>query len=264
VTGNPATLGDGLRDRVALVTGARRGIGAAAARGLAARGAVVAINHLPQVEMEEEADRLVAAINAEGGRALAIPGDVSSSDSVDTMFSEVERSVGSVDILVCNAARVPERIEVAAMSEEEWDATIDVNLKGTFLCSRRAIPSMTEGKWGRIITVSSVTTELGMGPFAHYVASKAGIIGLTRSLAKELGRHGITVNSVMPGAIRTELEEERSPDPTRGLTRAEERQAIPGRVVADDLTGTFLFLASEHSSHMTGQVLVVDAGWVLR
>ena len=250
-----------LADRVAIVTGASWGIGAAVAEAFAREGASVVVNTLPEERMDTLADGVVARIKADGGRAIKVPADISVPEEVDRMAALAESTFGDVDILVANAA-YSERVSWDQITVEQWDHTMAVNVRGTFLCSRAVYPGMLRKGRGSIITLTSVTVDLGMAGFLDYVSSKAGIIGLTRALAREVGADGIRVNSVMPGAIRTEQEVELNFDERELAALSAERQSIPRRGYADDLTGTFVYLASDDSAFVTGQVVTVDGGWI--
>jgi 3-oxoacyl-[acyl-carrier protein] reductase len=250
-----------LENRVAIVTGASWGIGAAVAEAFAREGAAVVVNTLPEERMDSLAEDVVARITAAGGRAIKVPADISVPGEVDHMVALAERTFGDIDILVANAA-YSERVAWNEIPLEQWDRTMAVNVRGTYLCARAVYPSMLRLGRGSIITLTSVTVELGMAGFVDYVSSKAGIIGLTRALAREVGKEGIRVNSVMPGAIRTEQEVELNFDERELATLSAERQSIPRRGYADDLTGTFIYLASDDSAFVTGQVVTVDGGWV--
>ncbi len=190
-----------LEDRVAIVTGASWGIGAAAAEAFAREGARVVVNNLPDERMDALAQGVVDRINEAGGRAIKVAADISVPADVDHLVATAEDVFGDVDIMVANAA-YSKRSAWNEISIEQWDKTMAVNLRGTFLCARAVHPSMLRLGRGSIITLSSVTVELGMAGILDYVSSKAGIIGLTRALAREVGGDGIRVNSVMPGAIR--------------------------------------------------------------
>jgi 3-oxoacyl-[acyl-carrier protein] reductase len=250
-----------LANRVAIVTGASWGIGAAVAEAFAREGACVVVNTLPEERMDTLADGVVARIDAGGGRAIKVPADISVPEEVDRMVALAETTFGDVDVLVANAA-YSERVAWDKITVEQWDRTMAVNVRGTFLCSRAVYPGMLRKGRGSIITLTSVTVDLGMAGFLDYVSSKAGIIGLTRALAREVGKEGIRVNSVMPGAIRTEQEVELNFDERELAALSAERQSIPRRGYADDLTGTFVYLASDDSAFVTGQVLTVDGGWI--
>ena len=250
-----------LDDRVAIITGASWGIGAAVAEAFAREGAAVLVNNLPEDRMDALAEGVVARINAAGGRAVKCPADISIPSEVDRMVALAERTFGDIDIMVANAA-YSERVPWNEIPLDQWDRTMAVNVRGTYLCARAVYPSMLRLGRGSIITLTSVTVELGMAGFLDYVSSKAGIIGLTRALAREVGKDGIRVNSVMPGAIRTEQEVELNFDERELAALSAERQSIPRRGYADDLTGTFIYLASDDSAFVTGQVVTVDGGWV--
>ena len=253
--------GKRLKGRVALITGASRGIGAAVAKLFAAEGASVVVNTNPDAQMSKLADDVVASIKSEGGTALKIAADISSEEQVTEMIATINRELGDVDVLVTNAAygiRKPWH----EISVEQWDYTQAVNLRGAFLCAKACYPGMLRRKGGNIITVTSVTVELGMAGHLDYVSSKSALIGFTRALAREVGKDGIRVNSVMPGAIRTEQEIALGFDEEELKVLSAERQCIPRRGFADDLAGTFLYLASDDSSFVSGQVINVDGGWI--
>jgi 3-oxoacyl-[acyl-carrier protein] reductase len=252
-----------LEGEVALVTGGWRGIGAAVCRAYADQGAAVAINYPSgSPPAREGAVRLADELRADGALALAVEADVSDRVAVLSMVEHVRLELGSVSVLVANAAATG-RLPWTEICEAEWDRVMRVNVTGTLLCAQAVYPAMRERGRGRIITVSSVMVEFGGTNALHYVTSKAALIGLTRSLAREVGHDGIRVNSVMPGAIRTESEEEIYPGAAeRTAQELALRQSIPRRGVAKDLAGTFVFLASADSDFVTGQVVVVDGGWV--
>lgn len=250
-----------LQDRVAIVTGASWGIGAAAAEAFAREGARVVVNNLPDERMDALAQGVVDRIVDAGGSAIKVAADVSDPTDVDQLVATAEATFGDIDILVANAA-YSKRCAWNEIPIEQWDRTMAVNLRGTFLCARAVYPSMRRLDRGSIITLSSVTVELGMAGILDYVTTKAGIIGLTRALAREIGGDGIRVNSVMPGAIRTEQEVELGFDEEELARQSAERQSIPRRGFADDLAGTFVYLASDDSVFVTGQVIAVDGGWI--
>jgi 3-oxoacyl-[acyl-carrier protein] reductase len=249
---------------VALITGASRGIGSAVARRLARDGFAVAINSHGDPLMRTAAEQVAAGIRADGGIALVYPADVSDSGDVDRLFASCEADLGPVRALVLNAA-VDRRVPWRDISEAEWDEYMAVNLKGAFLCSQRAFrdePARPGG--GAIVTVSSVLAQTGAPASLHYATTKAGLIGFTRSLARELGPAGIRVNCVMPGAIKTEAEQIVSTSPADVIdARVLQRQVLPRRGQPDDIAGAVSFLVSEDSSFMTGQVICVDGGWLL-
>ncbi|HUB69782.1 MAG TPA: SDR family oxidoreductase [Acidimicrobiales bacterium] len=252
-----------LEGEVALVTGAWRGIGAAAARAFSAEGAAVAINYPPRLPAAKDgADRLARELRDAGAAAMAVEADVSDRANVTSMVEAVRAGLGPVGVLVSNAATT-RRMAWTEIDEAEWDRVMHVNLTGALFCAQTVYPSMKERGRGKIITVSSVMVELGAVNALHYVSSKAALVGMTRSLAREVGGDGICVNCVMPGAIRTENEEELFPGRAEQAAREQAvRQSIPRRGLATDLAGTFVFLASAESDFVTGQVIVVDGGWV--
>lgn len=250
-----------LEGRVALVTGASWGIGAAVATAFAREGASVVVSSYPDPKMEDLADGVVAAINDGGGTAIRLSADVSSRPQIDAMVATTRSQLGDIDLLVTNAA-YSNRLAWHEISAEQWDHTHAVNLRGAFLCAQACHAGMLRKGGGSIITVTSVTVELGMAGLLDYVSSKAGLIGLTRALAREVGPDGIRVNAVMPGAIRTEQEVALGFDEEELKVLSAERQCLPRRGFADDLTGAFVFLASDESSFVSGQVINVDGGWI--
>lgn len=257
----PANAGGRLAGRVALVTGASWGIGASVAELFAREGAHVVVNSYPDDKMKTLADGVVSRIRAAGGEAVVIPADISSEEQVTEMVAKAKAEFGDIDVLVTNAA-YGNRVPWHEISVKQWDYTQAVNVRGAFLCARACYPGMLRRKAGNIITVTSVTVELGMAGLLDYVSSKAALIGFTRALAREVGKDGIRVNSVMPGAIRTEQEIALGFDEEELKVLSAQRQCLPRRGFADDLAGTFLYLASDDSSFVTGQVINVDGGWI--
>ena len=250
-----------LDGRVALITGASWGIGAAVARTFAREGASVVVSPYPDEEMESLADGVVASIVEAGGRAIRASADVTSREQIDAAVAAAQREFGDVDVLVTNAAWA-NRLPFHEIPAEQWDHTLAVNLRGAFLCAQACYEGMLRRGRGSIIAVTSVTVEVGMAGLLDYVSSKAGLIGFTRALARELGPHQIRVNAVMPGAIRTEQELALGFDEEELKVVMAERQCLPQRGFADDLTGAFLFLASDESSFVSGQIINVDGGWI--
>ena len=241
-----------LSGKVAIVTGASRGIGRAIALALVAQGAKV----VASARNAEALDDLVAEIEAQGGVAMAVAGDVALESDAARLVEQAVSAYGQVDILVNNAGITRDGL-LLRMNNEDWDAVIDTNLKGAFLCTRAAAKVMSKQRSGRIINISSVVGEMGNAGQANYCASKAGLLGLTKSVARELARRDITVNAITPGFIVTDM--------TDGMTdkaREAMTEQIPlGRLGdADDVANAVIFLASDRSSYVTGQVLGVNGG----
>lgn len=246
---------------VALVTGASRGIGAAIARRLASDGMAVAINSYPDEAMLALAKHVAADIEHRGGRAAVYPADVSDAHAVDVMFSRCEEQFGRVTALVLNAAATI-RQPWDEITADGWDRISAVNLKGAFLCCRRAFGDPHAPSGNSIVAISSVLAKLGAPNSLHYATTKAGILGFTRSLARELGHRGIRVNCVLPGAIQTEEELEAFPDQDAVRRSAFSRQMLQRRGQADDVAAAVSFLLGKDSRFITGQAVCVDGGWV--
>jgi 3-oxoacyl-[acyl-carrier protein] reductase len=249
-----------LTGKVAVVTGGSRGIGRAICLALADAGAAVAVNYASRAA---EADEVVAMIAEKGGRAIAVQADVSNSTRVDELFAAVRRELGPIDILVNNAALTDTHKPWREIDEDEWDRVMAVNLKSCFLCFRAAYPDMNARGWGRVINISSVTFHLGRPHLVHYIASKGGVIGFTRALAREVGVDGITVNAITPGAILTESELELFPDQAAVSALTNDVQSIKRRGLPADIAGATVYLASDDASFITGQTLNIDGGWAM-
>lgn len=247
---------------VALVTGASRGIGAAIARRLAADGMAVALNSYPDEDMLTAAKAVETDIHRSGGQAAVYTADISVDSDVDSMFTRCEDQLGQVTALVLNAAQT-DRLSWTKITESGWDRIAAVNLKGAFLCCRRAFGTDRGCARASIVTISSVQAQIGAPNALHYGTTKAGIIGFTRSLARELGPRGIRVNCVMPGAIQTEEELAAYPDQADVERVVLGNQILQRRGRPDDIAGVVSFLISSDSSFMTGQTVCVDGGWVL-
>ncbi len=241
-----------LSGQVAIVTGGARGLGRAIAETLSACGAKVAL-----VDVSAEAlAETVAAIRQGGGTAEAFVGDVTDSQRVNQVVEEVIARLGSLEILVNNAGITRDSL-VIRMKDDQWDAVLGINLRGTFLFTRAAARPMLKGKRGRIINIASVSGLMGNPGQANYSASKAGVIGLTRTVARELASRGITVNAVAPGFIATEMAAKLGED----VLEQVKSQTPLGRLGdPQDVADAVLFLASEAASFITGHVLVVDGG----
>ena len=245
-----------LTDRVALVTGGSRGIGRAISIALAASGATVVVNYRGNAAA---ADETVAAINAAGGKAIAIQADVANGDDVKRLFSEVTSAYGRLDILVNNAGITRDTL-MMRMKDEDWDAVLDTNLKSQFLTTRAAISTMVRARYGRIINITSVVGLMGNAGQANYAAAKAGIIGFTKSVAREIGSRSITVNAVAPGFIDTELTAVLNDD----MREALKKQIPLGRLGSpEDVAGVVTFLASDQAAYITGQTFNCDGGMVM-
>ncbi len=247
----------GATGRVALVTGGSRGIGRAIALRLAQDGIAVAVNYRGNAEA---AAAIVAQIEAAGGRALALGGDVATSAGATKLVADTVAGLGRLDILVNNAGITRDNLTLR-MSEEDWDAVLSTNLKGAFLCAKAALrPLLKARASGRIISISSVVGIVGNAGQANYAAAKAGLIGLTKSLAKEVASRGITVNAVAPGFINTDMTAGLGAELAEGALKA-----IPlGRFgEAEDIAEAVAFLASPAARYITGQVLSVDGGMAM-
>ncbi len=242
-----------LKDRVALVTGASRGIGRQTALTLAENGARVIVNYNGN---REKAEEVVALIQEKGGQAAACGFDVSDYEATGEKLAELIREYGRLDILVNNAGVTRDGL-ILKMSEADYDAVVDTNLKGTFNCIRHAARQMVKQRYGRIVNLSSVVGVYGNGGQVNYSASKAGIIGITKSVAKELGSRGITVNAVAPGFIVTEMTDAMPEDAKQQVA---ERIAMKRLGSTSDVADVIAFLASDKAAYVTGQVICVDGG----
>jgi 3-oxoacyl-[acyl-carrier protein] reductase len=245
-----------LDDRVALVTGAGRGIGAAIALALAGEGAAVAVNYHAS---EARAREVVAKIEGQGGRAIAVRADVSDGAQVRAMVDAVVAAFGRVDVLVNNAG-ILNAAPLEGMSDETWDTMMSTNLRSVFLCTRAVLPGMLERGRGKIINVSSQLGQKGMPNHAHYAAAKAGIIGFTRALAREVGPRGIHVNAIAPGPIETDLI-----GPISDEFRREKVQIFALRRfgLPDEVAPTAVFLASDDGNYYAGQTLCPNGGDIM-
>lgn len=245
-----------LEGKVALVTGGSRGIGRAVALRLAQEGAAVAINYAGNAKAAEE---VKAAIEANGGKAILVQADVSSSESVDTMVKAAVEAFGTIDILVNNAGITRDGL-LMRMKEEDWDAVLNTNLKGVFLCTKAVSKLMMKKRTGKIVNMASVVGVTGNAGQANYSAAKAGVIGFTKTMAKELAARNITVNAIAPGYIETDMTAV-LPD---GVKEAMTKNVPMGRGgKPEDIANAVLFLVSDCASYITGQVINVDGGMVM-
>ncbi len=242
--------------KAAIVTGASRGIGREIALHLANEGAKVAVNYSGS---KDKADEVVEIIKNAGGEAFAIQADVSNPDSVKNMIDETIATFGSIDILVNNAGITRDNL-LMRMKEDEWDDVININLKGVFLCTKGVTRQMMRQRAGKIVNVASIVGVSGNPGQANYVAAKAGVIGLTKTTAKELATRNINVNAVAPGFITTDMTETLSEDVQKQMLAN-----IPlGKLGSpENVAKTVLFLLSDDAAYITGQTIHVDGGMVM-
>lgn len=238
---------------IALVTGASRGIGSATALALARAGLSVAIGYRSDPDGAEET---VAKARADGGVALSVALDVRDETSIEQTFRRVEKDLGPIRVLVNNAGYTKDGLAVK-YTTENWNATVDTNLTGAFLCSRRALPAMLRARWGRIVNVASVAALRGNAGQAAYSASKAGLVGMTRSLAREVGGRGITVNAVCPGFVETRMTEVQSQE----IRQRYVDMTPAGRFGSpEEVAAVIAFLCGSEASYVNGSVVSVDGG----
>lgn len=242
--------------RVSLITGGSRGIGKAIALQFASQGLRVAVNYISN---RDAADEVVKLVEDAGSSAVAVQGDVTKRPDVERIFAETSETLGPVEILVNNAGIISDSL-LMRMSDEDWDSVIDLDLRSVFLCTREAIRTMLRSRWGRVINIGSVVGLRGNSGQANYAAAKAGMVGFTQSIAKEVASRNITVNCVAPGYVETDIVED---------LPKELKQAIMDRVpigrfgYPEEIAGMVGFLASDAASYVTGQAIAVDGGLVI-
>lgn len=241
---------------VALVTGSSRGIGRSIALRLSKDGFAVAVNYASSAD---RANEVVDAIKAAGGEAVAVQADVGDEAAVAEMFTTITESLGPVVVLVNNAGVTDDGL-LLRMGADQWDKVLTTNLRSVYLCSKAALRGMIRAKKGRIINVSSVSGVSGNPGQANYAASKAGVIGFTKSIAKEVGSRGITVNAVAPGFIATDMTDALG-DET--MTRAAEQISLGRLGLPEEVASVVGYLASDGASYITGQTIIVDGGLAL-
>lgn len=245
-----------LTGKTAIVTGGARGIGKSIAMTLAAAGANIVINY---TRSSKEAEEVVEEAKKLGVSALAVKADVSKNDEIENLVKEVLNQFGSIDILVNNAGITRDNLLIR-MSEEDFQAVIDINLKGAFICTKHVSKVMMKQRTGKIINIASVVGVMGNAGQSNYAASKAGLIGFTKSIAKELAKRNINVNAVAPGYIETDMTAS-LPEKVREAFMINIPMARGG--LPQDVANVVLFLSSEYSDYITGQVINIDGGMVM-
>jgi 3-oxoacyl-[acyl-carrier protein] reductase len=246
-----------MSSRVAVVTGAARGIGREIASRLLQDGLQVAL-----LDVLDEVEHVAALLRSQGPCA-GVRADVSDPDAVRVAFERVRAELGPVDVVVNNAALTGVHRPWRSVTVDDWDRVMAVNLRSAFLCAREGVEQMAPRGWGRVVNISSVTFLSGQRHLIDYVTSKGGLIGFTRSLAREVGPDGITVNAVSPGSIRTEADLDNFPDQEAIDAQQAALQAIPRRGTPRDVAGVVSFLCGDDASFVTGQLLNVDGGWFM-
>ncbi len=245
-----------LAERVAVVTGASRGIGRAIALELARRGAAVVVNYNASAEAAEQ---VVAAIQSAGGRALAVQADVSDLAQAEALIKAAQTQFGKVDILINNAGMTRDGL-LMSMKETDWDSVLDTNLKSAWSCCKAAVRGMIKQRSGRIVNITSVVGISGQAGQTNYSASKAGLIGFTKALAREVASRQITVNAVAPGFITTDMTANLSAELMAELNK---RIPLARYGAPEDIAYAVAFLVSDEASYITGQVLTVDGGLIM-
>jgi NAD(P)-dependent dehydrogenase (short-subunit alcohol dehydrogenase family) len=245
-----------LKDRVVIITGGGQGIGRVFAKSFAKAGARAVVAELNEKKAAAVSEEIMAA----GGEALAVTTDVADEASIKEMTEVVTDEYGRIDVLINNAG-IFSTLEMRPFDQiplDEWERVLRVNLTGPFLCARAVLPAMRKAKWGRIINIASGAVRLGRPNYLHYIATKSALIGMSLSMAREVGADGITVNAILPGATFTEIE--RKTITAQQKERIIQMQCVPRAEVPEDLVGAVLFLASEASAFVTGQSINLDGG----
>ncbi len=248
-----------LKGKVAVVTGARRGMGRMHSLKLAQAGAKVVVSDISK----EDCEKVVKEIENQGGEAIAVKCDISQKEEAEALIQKAVDEWGTVDILVNNAG-IAQFVPFLEMSEQEWDRTLNINLKGYFLCSQAAAKVMAEQKSGAIVNIASVAMGqqgIGFSTLAHYCASKGGIAGLTEALAAELAPHNIRVNTIAPGIIETPMVDPMKQD-EQGFEAMLEKIPMKRGGKPEEISDVVVFLSSDKASYMTGSIVVVDGGWL--
>ncbi len=245
-----------LKGKTAIITGASRGIGAEIAKRFATAGANIVVNYSGS---QQKAEAVVESIKENGGKAIAVKANVADADDVKAMVEETLSEFGTVDILVNNAGITRDNL-MMRMKDDEWDDVINTNLKGVFVCTKAVTRQMMKQRSGRIVNIASIVGVMGNAGQANYVASKAGVIGLTKTTARELASRGITANAVAPGFITTDMTDQLNED----IQKTMMSQIPLGRFgKPEEVAKAALFLASDEASYMTGQTLHLDGGMVM-
>lgn len=249
---------DEIHKKTVLITGSGQGIGRHFAQRLAKEGHRIAVVD----RRADAAHAVVAEIQAAGGEALALGTDITDDAAAAAAVDTIVSRFGGLDVLINNAS-IFSTLKMRPFYEipvEEWRQVVDVNLTGGFICARHAYGPMQAAGWGRIINIASAVVPMGRANYLHYVASKAGVVGMTRAMARELGGFGITVNAILPGAVETEIERETVTAEQRATFIAQ--RSLPRAQIPEDLGGVVSFLISEDAGFMTGQSLIVDGGMI--